>query len=436
MIGALDQLELVRLDYRWRGVAGPFTGLRAKARRRTLLLMLLSEDGHERERAVREIPLSPAAAGLIVVRCGDWVWQVRSAAVARVEADFGTELLVELLPLVERVAGEWARGDELDALVDRLLDADALVAALDRDDPRVRRGAWRRLLARETTSPELLARGFADPDTRVRSLVARVLPDLPPDERRRFATRLLADPLGKLAAGALDALVELDGPDPIPTALTARGATLRNRARDWAAVHDVDARAVYLARLRSDPADAIAVVALAEIADRRDLDLIRHAVEDPRGYVRAAGLRALAALDEGAGRTAAVEALLNDPSGRVTRAAARVLRATRPFETDLARLTEAALDPRRSPRRRLRVIGVLRRFRWRHLAVVLEARRAGATGELRDALDQDLSAWLRRSATIGHGPNPELRASIELGLPTVDGTRRRAIEFVLRTASG
>ena len=436
MVDRLDQLELPRLDYRARGPAGPWESRRRRARRGLrLLLMLLSEDGHERERAVREIPLSRGAAGLIVVRCGDWVWQVRAAALARVEADFAPERLVELLPLVERVAGEWARGGELDALVERRLDDGTLAAALDHADARVRLGAWRRLLARGVTGPDLLARGFADPDTRVRSLVARALPELPPERRREAATALLSDPFGKLAARALDVLVELDGAEPIPAALVAPAATLRHRARDWAAVHGVDARAVYLARLRRDPADAVALVALAETADARDLDTIRRAAGDPRGYVRAVALRALAALDQGAGRAAAVEALLNDTSGRVTRAAAQVLRATPPFEADAAARRGGA-------RPAARPAAAAARDR-RAAALALAAPRGGSGGAPGGGRPVSCAPRSTGSSPRGcgarprsaAGPDPATRASIELALPTVREDQRRAIEFVLRTTS-
>lgn len=318
------------------------------------VLGLVTGDGYERERVVRAVPLTILSARLLAIRCIDWVHEVRDAALSRLD-ECPHDLLVEALPLVTQLAAERARGQVLDALLDARLSNDDLRRAYAADDPRSRRAAWQRLAARDVMTPEELFDVAAfDDDVVVRAVAADALPGLPAEWKRRVAERLVRDPVGWIAAQALAVLVELDGTDAIVSALTARTAALRRAARDWASIKGVDARLIYLDRLKDQAQDAVALIALAEMADARDTDLFAGMLDDPRSRVRAAGLRALARVDRSTGRRAAIEVLDAGATGRVTWAAAQVLRVGVPSSAENVVLARVALDSSRAHRKNAR----------------------------------------------------------------------------------
>jgi HEAT repeat protein len=252
--------------------------------------------------------------------------------------------------------------------------------------------------------------------------------------RRLVAGVLVCDRVGWLAGRGLEVLVGLDGAPAITSALTAPNATLRRRARHWAAIRDVDARAVYLGRLRRDPFDALGLIALAEIGDPADHAVLLRALAEPRSRVRAAALKAVARFDMPAAQAAAMDDLAAGRSGRVGRAGVVVLRAASLADADLSRLEHVALDADRPAGQRLRALVLLRPARWRHLVTVLQARRTAEPPLLR-VLDEELRAWIAKSSRISRGPDAGLRAIVGPLLNTLDEAPRRSIEFVLRTAA-
>lgn len=400
-----------------------------------MALGLFAADGHERERAIRATQLHPLAVRLLVLRCVDWVSEVRHAALDRLD-ECGPDLLVRALPLAEQLAAERARGEILSAFLDARLGDEDLRQAYRIDDPRTRRAAWHRLRARgAATAEELVDVAARDPDIVVRGIAATALKELSEGDRRALAEVLIADRIGAVAAPALAALVELDGAPPIRSALFARSPALRRAARDWAAIRGVDARDAYLGRLADDPRDEMALIALAEIRDPADVDLFRQMLVDGRSRVRAAGLRALAHVDRPGGRRAAVEALRAGVTGRVAWAAADVLRDGSPSATEVAVIASVARDTRRTIGQRLSAISLLRPARWEHLAALLEARAAADDEGLARRLDGEIRTWLATSGRHAHGPNAELRARIEALIAPLDAQSRREIEFVLRTSS-
>jgi hypothetical protein len=359
--------------------------------------------------------------------------EVREAALRRL-ADAPVWALLDVLPLVDVLTQERRRAGALDALVEaRLADGD-LRTATRAENGLARRAAWRRLVARGACEPEELRdRVVRDPDVVVRAMAPTLLPTLAEEQRRAVANVLLGDPVGWLAGHGLDAMVELDGAPAIRAALTARSATLRRRARDWARVRGVDARAVYRTRLDRDPADMLALVGLAEIGHRADITVLLDALADPRARVRAAALKAVAALDEPAAREAAMDELVAGRSGRAGRAAAAVLRDAALRNRDLARLESVVRDVDRPAGQRMRALVLLRPARWRHLAALLGMRRA-ADPSLDDALDAEIRTWLATSARISRAPDEHSRDAIDAALPDLEPALRQRIAFVLRTA--
>jgi hypothetical protein len=149
--------------------------------------------------------------------------------------------------------------------------------------------------------------------------------------------------------------------------------------------------------------------------------------------VRAAALKAVSRLDPPAAKAAALGELVAGSSGRVGRAASVVLRAATLGDADFSVLERIARETESPVGQRLRALALLRRARWRHLVVVMQTRRT-AQPPLLDVLDQELRAWIAASATVSRGPLEEHRRLVEQMLPELDESRRRSIEFVLRTA--
>jgi hypothetical protein len=435
---ALPPRELVRFDAQARSLWSGLEWSKVPGLRDVPVLWhvlaLVSGDGRERERAAQTAPFRPLTTRLLALRCVDWVSQVRKAALARLD-DCPPGLLVEALPLAAQLVAERMRGEILLSLVDARLSDDDLRGACHHADPLVRRAAWRRLADRRAATPdELRTIAARDKDVLVRAVAARALDHLSDGDRRALAEVLIKDRVGWVAVPALAALVGLDGAAAIVAGLSARSAPLRRAARDWAAVRDVDARSVYLERLAGDPRDALALTALAEMADGRDADLFRRMLSDGRSRVRAAALRALARVDRPAARRAAVEALGAGVTGRVTWAAADVLGDRAPSEPLVEVLVRIALDVSRTPGQRFRVLSMLRPARWAHLAALLEVRNASHDHDFRRRLDMEVRAWVDSSRRIGRAPDADLRARIERMLPTLDAKDQREIAFVLRTA--
>jgi hypothetical protein len=129
-----------------------------------------------------------------------------------------------------------------------------------------------------------------------------------------------------------------------------------------------------------------------------------------------------------------LEALRAGAGGRVTWAAADVLRGHVPSGDEIAVLTRIALDPARTPGQRSRVLSLLRPARWAHLAVLLEVRNASSDGRFRWRHDMDVRGWVASSRRISRAPDAVLRERIERLLPTLDPESRREIDFVLRTS--
>ena len=399
------------------------------------VVALVSRDGHERERAARSCALAPLTVRLLLIRGVEWVHEVREAALSRLAA-CPSDLLVEALDLAEQLAGERAWGTLLRALIDAQLSDDDLRRAYRSFTPRTRRAAWYRLYERNTLSAnELVSLAAQDPDVGVRRIAARSLPGLSEEDRRQLAQVLIDDRVGSIAVPGLATLVELDGTQSIVNALISRSPTLRRAARDWARIRNVDARGTYLGLLAGDANHAVALVALADLGDRRDEKLMRTMLTDPRAGVRAAGLHGLSRIDRGAGRDAAITALVSGATGKVGRTAAHILRDGPPSSEEVLAITDVVLDQSRSPSLRLRCLSLLRPIRWVHLATMLEARDRTNDPSLLQRLDNEAERWLRDSSRVTRVPDSEVRARIRQLLPQVNPDLRQQIAFVLKTST-
>lgn len=444
-MAALAPRDLARLDLQSRswlsGVDWPavkrlrWPALRGARRNLWQVLALMAADGHEREKAVARCPLAVPYVQLLLLRCLDWVGPVRDAALERLD-EIPSDLLLEVLPLAVTLAAERRRGPILDAFIDARLDDSHLRLAGRSESVLVRRAAWMRLKTRGHLAPTDFELLVVDSDVMVRRIAVQALQQLPEAERISAARRLLKDPVGSIGATALAQLVDLDGPNTILEALMASLAPVRRSARDWASLRGIEARPVYLSRLQRAPNDLIGLTGLAEIGNAADSDLFERMTEDPRSRVVAAGLGALSRVNAASARGIALRLLRERPSGRVSRTAAEVLRASTPSPAEAEALAVLALDETLSDGQRLRALALLRPLRWLHLVTVLETMGTTHSGPLSEQLEREVDDWLRRSGRIGRRPNAGLMKRLEPALIALDAARRDQIHFVLRTAVG
>jgi hypothetical protein len=104
------------------------------------VLALMSGDGYQRERAVRSVSLRPLTVRLVVIRCIDWVAEVRDAGLDRL-AGCESRLMVAALPLAEQLARERSRGKSLGSLLDTSVPDEDLRHAYRLSDAQTRRAA-------------------------------------------------------------------------------------------------------------------------------------------------------------------------------------------------------------------------------------------------------------------------------------------------------
>jgi hypothetical protein len=290
-------------------------------------------NGFVREAAVRALGWCEDGDELpfLLVRLNDWVAPVRAAALSAARARLTPARAadwVRALPIVEKLAGRQRanhRGliDAVAALLRTPEARPALLAGLASGPPKARLACFR--MALETDAGALLEPALAGGDLVVRWEAARRLHLIGDGERRRaLIARVVGDRASAVRSLALPLLVgepedwrrgqlERLGCDLSPS---LRVAARKLLPLDWAARYRI---------LLGDPAGRRAALSgLGETGNEDDVWLVEPYLTDAATKVRAVALVATAALD-----VDSVElfvAALADPSRRVSRSAARVLR--------------------------------------------------------------------------------------------------------------
>ena len=405
-----------------RNVAGPPAAV---------VLAAMARSGRMREDAVAAMAARPAPELLpfLALRCGDWVGKVREparAAVARLLGDDPVATLDAVLP----IAGYTARR-ERGGWVLRQVRA-AVAAAFDRlgrELIRSRHADARRLAyeigtERNRWSQDDLV-GFAlhepDPVIRSRSAAAACaeaghrgdVPVLRALARARFSqVRVLA--LVELARLGRDAEVAEAITDPAPL------------VRAYARSRTGEAAQRYRSLVAAAPTPA-AVAGLGEVGGYADQALLEPLLADGDARIRAAAVRALAALD--CVPVAAVLPLLRDPSASVVRAAADAVRPYRrlvPPDVPWQLLT----DPRPHVRRgAYHLLGGRDRGTRLRAALLLAADADPALARRGRADVQRLTAsgaWAAEPPAAD--PGELLRSAVPLGAAVVERVRRASAE--------
>lgn len=240
----------------------------------------------------------------LVLRCGDWAHQVRSAALrvtTRHVVPANAEILVEILPLLD--GGRFQRGGETTELRAQVLEAlgdpasvHAVESAVRSPDRRVRRACVRMLVERGATV-ELLAEVVETSDVVAIAMVAGALPTNDGPINRRVGDILVSSSLPRFRAEGywrLTKAAQSDSEDLIDSALRDPAPSVRGVARRWLSDRGQNANEIY----RSLDAGQMLVVlrGLADRPEAQDADLARRHINDQKPAIRVAALRLLAGL--------------------------------------------------------------------------------------------------------------------------------------------
>ncbi|MGW1326057.1 hypothetical protein ACWD64_26365 [Streptomyces antibioticus] len=290
-----------------------------------LALALCHRDGRIRGAALARAAGFPELLPLVVVRCSDWVPQVREEARRLLAETLDARTVAGLMPLILRV-GRRDRGDFVTGLARALLRAapdEALARLYAHPRRTVQRFAYRLAVEEGLLSAVELARAAArGADTVVQSLCAdAALAAMTGDDAWDDVLEPLLGARGPRARSAgVTALRRAGRAERAAGFLPDRSGMVRACARYVVRQLGGDPRAWYRERC-ADPADPSlppgAVLGLAECGERADAVTLWPLLGHPAAGVRAravAGLRVLDTVD-----VARLWPLLDDPSPSVVR---------------------------------------------------------------------------------------------------------------------
>ncbi|MET8851333.1 hypothetical protein [Amycolatopsis sp. NPDC004625] len=372
--------------------------------REAVAIAACSPDGHEREATVWRLAVSrdPEAVPLLLIRCVDWVPQVRAAAREAVLSKLDDSAMRAMLPLIGVLRRRLVDGWMTELFRKTLLSS--LDTALALDDRESRRFAHREaleLLSRE----RLLEIASTHADFVVRMICGDALLD-----RGECVEELLAAGAPKVRMRALTLL----GPDAAVAHLADRSSAVRSMAQ----VLVPDPAAHY----RTLPVSFGALAGLGETGTAADAPLLERHLTDERPRIRRAAVRGLRRI---APESAAVRPLLTDPSPAVTREVVAFLRGRFVAPATLRPLLSPAhpLHTRRAAAALLRDHGTWHRL---HTDLVLLP-----DPDLAPDAHQDIHAWLQHTAATYTTPSPTLATEIETHLDLLPPETARQIRFAL-----
>lgn len=343
-----EPLAWLRLDEALRRESYAPSGLIASR----LAIELCHRDGRIREAALEQVAGDPGLLPLLVVRCGDWVGQVRERARELLAEALDMDTAVALAPLI-LLSGRRGRGAFAIDLLDEVLrraSREQLAPLLTRADRAVRRHAHRLAVEEGLLSPAELARAAArDPDTVVQILCADAA--LAAVAKTGDYDGVLAPLLGarnpRARATGVTALRAAGLPEQAEGFLGDRSGVVRACARYVVRQHGGDPLTVYRGWCSGGDPVPGAVIGLAECGERRDAALLWPLVSHPAAAVRAralGGLRTLDVVD-----VPRMLPLLDDPAPGVVREATLALLPSADLVPD-EWLTERLVDGSRAMR--------------------------------------------------------------------------------------
>ncbi len=302
---------------------------------------------------------------------------------------------------------------KLDASAFRVVLPGLLDDALALEDRETRRWVHAEaigLLSRE----RLLDIAVRDHDFVVRALCGTVLLD-----RGECVEELLAAGSPKVRTRALTLL----GPDVAMAYLADRSSAVRSMAQALVLKAGDDPAAHY----RAMPVSFGVLAGLGETGSTADAAFLEGHLADDRPRIRRAAVRGLRRI---APESAAVRALLTDPSPSVTRQVVTFLRG-KPALVDIPTLRDL-LSPGHPVHTRRAAATLLRdRDTWLRLHTDLTLLR---DPDLAADAGQDLHACHQHIAGVYTKPSAELRSAIEAACAGIDPDLARGIRFLLSSA--
>jgi HEAT repeat protein len=380
-----------------------YNGHRRTARK-AVAFTACSPDGHEREAAVRRLAVSadPEALPLLLIRCVDWVPQVRAAARTAVLSKVDDSALHAMLPLIgvlrRRQVDNWMTELFRRALLSSL---DTALALEDRESRRFAHREALEFLSRE----RLLKIAITHSDFVVRMICGDALLD-----RGDCVEELLAAGAPKVRVRALTLL----GPDAAVAHLADPSAAVRTMAQ--ALVPDP------AAHYRTLAVSFGALAGLGETGTAADAPRLERHLADERPRIRRAAVRGLRRI---APESPAVRPLLTDPSPAVTHEVVAFLRGRFVDPATLRPL----LSPTHPFHTRRAAAALLRDHdTWHRLHTDLTLL---SDPDLADGAHNDIHAWLQHTAATYTTPSPSLATEIEAHLDRLPPETAREIRFAL-----
>lgn len=388
------------IDWRSRRIEEFFArNLSPEACRAVLVFSTFHPNGYIREQAVAALGTDPKALPAVLLRCNDWVAQVRQAALESLTHLLeiaGVAEIAASLPVLEKLRRSGrCQLDDILPLFYRAFrrDPNLLPLGLESGDVRARRLCISLLPDLGTADmPYLTERVKQEPDPFLRKLLYQTLLDLGADGMD-LSRRFLGDKYPPNRVLALEYLAEHGTEDLFRQAvalLMDKSGRVREAAREVVvqADKDFDLRQFYLDRLPVRP--AVAILGLGETGNRKDCQAIGNFLAHPQPAVVRAAMTALMRLDPEKYTGAVTEQLATDQPG-VVKTAALLLGRHRDFDQDRV---FAILQASQVENTRLKCAVLLfRTGKWDRLTYAL-ALLGGGYEKLDQACRLELMAWI------------------------------------------
>lgn len=411
------------IDWRALGLEELFAqNLSPEACRAVLVFSTFHPNGYIREQAVAALGTDPQALPAVLLRCNDWVAQVRQAALESLThlleiADGGE--IAAALPILEKLRrSSRCQIDNILPLFFRAFQRDPglLPLGLESGDVRARRLCIALLPELGTADlPYLSERVKKEPDPFLRKLLYQTLLDLRADGME-LSRRFLSDKYPPNRVLALAYLAEHGAEDLFRQAvalLMDKSGRVRAAASEVVVQADKDfpLHRFYLERLPIRP--AVAILGLGEMGNREDCQVIGNFLTHSQPAVVRAAMTALMGLDPEGWTGAVTEQLATDQPG-VVKTAALLLGRRRDFDQDRV---FAILQASQVENTRLKCAGLLfRTGKWDRLTYALTLL-GGGYEKLDQACRLELMAWIHtynRSYTpLGEGQQRRILALLD-----------------------
>lgn len=396
--------------------------LSPEACRAVLVFSTFHPNGYIREQAVAALGTDPRALPAVLLRCNDWVAQVRQAALESLTHLLDLAGVVEIaasLPVLEKLrrSGRCRLDDILPLFVRAFQrDPNLLPLGLESGDVRARRLCISLLPDLENVDIHALTeRVKREPDPFLRKLLYQTLLDLGADGMD-LSRRFLSDKYPPNRVLALEYLAEHGAEDLFRQAvalLMDKSGRVRAAAREVVVQADKEfnLHRFYLDRLSLRP--AVAILGLGETGNREDCQVIGNFLAHPQPAAVRAAMTALMGLDPESWTGAVTEQLATDQPG-VVKTAALLLGKHRGFDQDRV---FAILQASRVENTRLKCAVLLfRTGKWDRLTYAL-ALLGGGYEKLDQACRLELMAWIhaynRSYAALGEGQRRRILALLD-----------------------